>query len=260
MPSPGKRVAAAAVLLFAALTCGAQQPQTGEFTRKEVTTAIEQVKEDPNLAAERTISTLKWVKGPEDEKKKRDLSWLKWIGELFGWLTENGRFLFWGVLAVLVGLLLVYLWRLVRGWSMPERPSRITAPSFVRDLDIRPESLPADIGAAARKLWDQGEHRPALALLYRGLLSRLVHVHQVPIKDSTTEGDCLALASTHLKDEERKAYVSSLVKLWQRAVYGGEDVPTESVHALCTGFARSLDLPEVAPAPPGGAAATGARA
>jgi uncharacterized protein DUF4129 len=258
--SRSRRVAAAAVLLFAALTCSAQQAPTGEFTRKEVTTAIEEIKKDPNLARERTISTLKWVKSREDEQKKRDLSWLKWLGELFGWLTENGRFLFWGVLAVLVGLLLVYLWRLVRGWSMPERSSRISAPSFVRDLDIRPESLPAQIGAAARQLWDQGEHRPALALLYRGLLSRLVHVHQVPIKDSSTEGDCLALANRHLKDEERKAYVSSLVTLWQRAVYGGEDVPTESVHALCAGFAGALDRPEVAPAPPDATANAGARA
>ena len=138
---------------------------------------------------------------------------------------------------------------------MPERSGRITAPSFVRDLDIRPESLPADIGAAARQLWDSGEHRPALALLYRGLLSRLVHVHMVPIKDSSTEGDCLALANRHLKDEERKVYVASLVRLWQRAVDGGEDDPTESVHALCDGFARSLDQPEVAAAPPGAAAA-----
>ena len=97
------------------------------------------------------------------------------------------------------------------------------------------------------------------ALLYRGLLSRLVHVHLVPIRDSSTEGDCLSLASRHLKDEERKTYVASLVRLWQRAVYGGEQVPTESVLALCDGFARALDQPEGAAAPPGMAAA-GARA
>jgi hypothetical protein len=155
-------------------------------------------------------------------------------------------------------MLLVYLVRVARNWSSPIKSGRIDAPSFVRDLDIRPESLPNDIGGAARQLWDSGEHRAALALLYRGLLSRLVHVHRVPIKDSSTEGDCLALASAHLKDEERKVYVASLVRLWQRAVYGGEDVSTESVYALCAGFAGALDQPEVAAAPPG--AAVGARA
>ncbi len=127
---------------------------------------------------------------------------------------------------------------------MPERPRRLDVPSFVRDLDIRPESLPDDIGAAARQLWDSGDHRAALSLLYRGLLSRLAHVHGVPIKDSTTEGDCLALAAQHLFDESRKTYVAQLVRLWQRAVYGGERVADESVHALCEGFARALDDPE----------------
>ena len=42
------------------------------------------------------------------------------------------------------------------------------APSHVRDLDIRPESLPDDVGAAALALWQRGEQRAALALLYRG--------------------------------------------------------------------------------------------
>jgi hypothetical protein len=244
-----------AVLLLAAFTCGAQESPTGAFTRAEVDKAIVELKKDPNLARERSIRTLKWVETPEDKKKKNDRKLFGWIGDLFGWITQGGRVLFWGVLAVLAGMLLVYLVRLARAWSNPAKSSRIDAPSFVRDLDIRPESLPANIGAAARQLWDSGEHRAALALLYRGLLSRLVHVHRVPIKDSSTEGDCLGLANRHLKDEERKVYVASLVRLWQRAVYGGETVATEAVYALCDGFARALDQPEVTGAAPGAAAA-----
>jgi hypothetical protein len=256
----GSWVAAAVALLLCAapaISAESSNPE-GAFTRKEVKTAFEEIRKDPNLARDRTLRTLKWADDKE-AKKPPDMSWLKWLGELFAWMTQNARVLFWLVLAGLVGLLLVYLWRLVRNWSLPERSTRINAPSFVRDLDIRPESLPADIGAAARQLWDSGEQRSALALLYRGLLSRLVHVHKVPIKDSSTEGDCLALANRHLRDEERKAYVASLVRLCQRAVYGGESVPTESVYALCEGFARSLDQPEVAAVAPG-AAVAGARA
>lgn len=255
MRSRSKRLAVTAVLLLAALSCGAQESPTGVFTRTEVDKAIVEVRKDPNLASEREMRTLKWVKTEQQQKKKRDLSWLAWIAELFAWIGQGGRFLFWGVLGVLAALLLIYLYRLSRNWSSIGGSARIVAPSFVRDLDIRPESLPADIGAAARQLWDSGEHRAALALLYRGLLSRLVHVHGVPIKDSSTEGDCLALANRHFKDEEHKAYVASLVRLWQRAVYGGESVATESVYTLCDGFARALDQPEVAAAPPGAAAA-----
>jgi hypothetical protein len=257
--SCSKRVTTTALLLFvAALACGAEPVPTGAFTEKEIKAAVEALQKDPNLAREHTVSILKWVRSEQDKKKKSDMGWLKWLGEMLGWMTQNARFLFWVVLSVLIGLLRVYLWRLARNWSMPERSTRIDAPSFVRDLDIRPESLPTEIGAAARQLWDSGEQRSALALLYRGLLSRLVHVHQVPIRDSTTEGDCLTLANRYLKDGERRAYVSDLLRLWQRAVYGGENVPAESVHALCDGFARALDQPEMAAAPD--VAAAGARA
>jgi hypothetical protein len=249
-----KLVAAAAAVLFATFAIAAERVPTGDFTHEQVTQAVGEVKKDPNLAG-RTIRTLRWA----NQKRPTEAGSLRWLRDMMAWIGQGGRFLFWIVLAFLVGVLLVYLWRLVRNWSPPERSKRIDAPSFVRDLDIRPESLPADIGAAARQLWDSGEHRSALALLYRGLLSRLVHVHHVPIKDSSTEGDCLALAHLHLKDEERRTYVASLVRLWQRAVYGGENVQTESVHALCDGFAHALDQPEVtesaAGASPAGAGA-----
>jgi hypothetical protein len=126
-------------------------------------------------------------------------------------------------------------------------------PTHVRDLDIRPESLPVDIGAAARTLWSRGEHRAALALLYRGLLSRLAHVHQVPVKDSSTEGDCLALAVTHLTID-RSEYTSRLIRVWQRAVYGGVNAETSAVYALCDGFAPALDPAPDAGTAPGGTA------
>ena len=114
------------------------------------------------------------------------------------------------------------------------------APSYVRDLDIRPESLPGDIGIAARALWDRGEHRAALALLYRGMLSRFAHVHSIPIRDSSTEGDCLALAATHLT-QGRREYASSLVLVWQQFVYGGQNTQAATVYVLCDGFGSALD-------------------
>jgi hypothetical protein len=102
--------------------------------------------------------------------------------------------------------------------------------------------LPDDVGAAAAALWTSGEHRAALALLYRGLLSRLVHVHGVPIRDSSTEGDCLALAAPRVS-AARNSYAARLVRVWQGAVYGTEHPSSETVLALCGEFARVLDVP-----------------
>ena len=97
-------------------------------------------------------------------------------------------------------------------------------------------AFPRTSARAARVLWDRGEHRAALALLYRGMLSRLAHVHRIPIRDSSTEGDCLALAASHLT-EGRGEYASRLVRVWQRFVYGGQDTQAATVHVLCDDFA-----------------------
>jgi hypothetical protein len=247
--SAGKalRAVCAAVVLAGSMPALAQNGERAEITEREITAALEVVRQDPNLSVERKVRTLRWIEGDSPKKKPKSPGWLKWLGELFGWFAQNGRFLFWGVLVVLAVMLVIYLTRMAAGWKMPQRSRSIAIPDFVRDLDIRPESLPDDIGAAARQLWDAGEHRAALSLLYRGLLSRLVHVHGVPIKDSTTEGDCLTLANQHLFDEMRKGYVGKLVRVWQRAVYGGEHVASELVHELCDEFARALNDPERAP-------------
>jgi hypothetical protein len=118
-------------------------------------------------------------------------------------------------------------------------------PTHVQDLDIRPETLPDDVGLAARQLWDQGDHRAALALLYRGLLSRLAHVHQLPIRDSSTEGDCLALAARI--GARGAAYSERLITTWQACVYGSAATQTFIVHGLCDEFSLSLDRLSASP-------------
>jgi hypothetical protein len=242
-------LALSAMLAFAAHGAIAEQLPVAAGkapTAAQVDEALAVVKADPNLATERTMKTLKWAGKPK-QSSGRWPAWLEgffrlfgWIGALFGWIAQSGRVLMWIIAAVLAALLLIYIARVVRRRGLPATAGKFVAPSHVRDLDIRPESLPDDIGGTARGLWDRGEQRAALALLYRGLLSRLVHVHEVPIRDSSTEGDCLALAKPRVSDEIY-LYASGLVRVWLRAVYGGEEVDTNQVHALCEGFAVTLD-------------------
>ena len=236
---------AIAAVLTAALSVGAAAVQQESARPKgprpgqaEITRALETVKADPNLATERTIKTLRWR--ASSAKPWSPPGWLKWIAGLFRWLDQSARLLVWGAAVALAVLLVVYIVRMVRRHGVPRREERFVAPTHVRDLDIRPESLPDNIGIAARVLWDRGEHRAALALLYRGMLSRLAHVHRVPIRDSTTEGDCLALAASHLTQGGRE-YASRLVRVWQRFVYAGQDTQPATVYVLCDDFASALD-------------------
>ena len=237
--------------VLAAAPLRAAPPPAGEVpSTEQIAAAVKAIRQDPNLGAPRTERTLRWVNS-RPRKVRHGAAWLEWIFGLFGWFAKTSRFLFWGAVAVLAGFLAIFLVRLVRERRTPGASAdRFTAPTHVRDLDIRPESLPDDIGAAARQLWQAGQRRAALALLYRGLISRLVHVYGVPIRGSSTEGECLALAARRL-DESPQRYASRLVRIWQLAVYGGHEPASDAIFALCDEFAGAL--PSRMPAGAGGA-------
>jgi hypothetical protein len=223
-------------------TPATEASQSGQPTRAEVAAAVAKLKADPNLGA--PTSTRKLVRNSQAEAAvaKESPSWLQWIGAAFAWLAGTARALLWVGAILLAGVLGLYIKRFLQSRGERSVPLRFSTPTHVRDLDIRPESLPDDIGGAALELWERGEHRAALALLYRGLLSRLAHVHSVPIRDSSTEGDCLTLAAAHLP-AARSAYMGRLIRIWQRAVYGSVEPSAEEFHALCAGFAAAADAP-----------------
>jgi hypothetical protein len=107
-------------------------------------------------------------------------------------------------------------------------------------MDIRPESLPDDIGTAALALAEAGKTREALSLLYRGALSRAVHRFGVSIGESYTEGEALRAVGARL-DTARVSYFTDLVGIWRRAVYAGERMTADRVRPLCRGFRAALD-------------------
>lgn len=234
------RLALLLLLALAAPVSQAAEP----LSEPEVTRAIEKMKADPDLATETTVRRLTWKSTLDAEKKpereSRNWQWLEWLFDLFRWIGETSQMLAWLLIGAFVAALAVLIYRLVRSRHSEGTAARFMAPTHVQDLDIRPESLPDDVGAAARQLWDRGEHRAALALLYRALLSRLAHVYQVPIRDSSTEGDCLRLAGRVLP-AQRLEYATRLVRTWQRAIYGGLHIEDSVVHELCAGFDQYLE-------------------
>jgi hypothetical protein len=225
---------AACVLLMATPAWPAEEP----FTQAEIARAIDSVKADPELGTEEKRKRLVW-KEPKAARAPVSSSWWQGIADFFGWVAQLSQMLMWLLIAALLASLALVLWRLL-GKARPVPGLRQDlAPTHVRDLDIRPESLPVDIGAAARRLWEAGEQRAALALLYRGLLSRLAHTFAVPVVDSSTEGDCLALA-TRVLDARRLEFVAQLIRTWQTAIYAGRPIEDELVFELCASFDRHL--------------------
>lgn len=242
-------VVAIGVALSIASVALAAEPTRTTLNATSVEQAASAVRADPNLGGVKKERT--WQFRKTDREADPPSPGLPWLIELARWLAASGRVLVWvlGAIALAIVVVAARRWLAVHGDAIGTRGARL--PSHVRELDIRPESLPTDIGAAVRELWLAGERRAALSLLYRGALSRLVHSYAVAIGDASTEGDCVRLARASLP-APRGDFVTALVEAWQLAVYGGRPLATEHVLRLCADFDRLL--PAVAAEPAGGEA------
>jgi len=117
------RVLTAALLLVTATPLWAAGPPAPD--RAEVKRALEKVKADPNLAPERTVRTLRWVN--QSDPPAQPSGSLEWLTQLINWFAQSARMVVWVAVALLVGLLVIFV--------LPPGPGTLTQPA------IDPEDL-----------------------------------------------------------------------------------------------------------------------
>ena len=121
-------------------------------------------------------------------------------------------------------------------WVRGIQPApRYQPPAQLFGLDIRPESLPDNVAEAAYQLWQSGDARGALSLLYRGALSRLAQQENVSLKASDTEGDCLRVVQ-HTQAPSISGYYAQLTSAWQAVAYAGRAPQAAEGEALCHAY------------------------
>jgi hypothetical protein len=99
-------------------------------------------------------------------------------------------------------------------------------------MEVSPETLPVDIPAAAMVLWRQGRHHEALALLYRGAISRIIESASVDIHESDTEGDCLRRVE-ETGTAAQPEYFRGITRAWMSLAYARRAPDEAEVEALC---------------------------
>jgi hypothetical protein len=189
---------------------------------------IREVLQQPQFEEFETQIVIEPLRKPEKEKPRPSdtglASFLQFIAEVLR-----------GVVWVLLGAVLLYAlyWILRRlNWIRPAEPTW-TPPSTLFGLDVRPESLPEDVAAAAAQLARSGNAVGALSLLYRGALVALLHRDQIELAGGDTEVDCLT------KTRERVAaptyaYLARLLAAWQAAAYAHRMPPLPEVEQLAS--------------------------
>ncbi len=185
---------------------------------------------------------------PEAEKPPVNFDFLSKLARV---LSELVRIAAWIAAVLVAGWLLYWISQRLGWFRRSGGPKTQWRPEVMFGLDLRPESLPADIAAAARERLAAADLRAAMSLLYRGALAGLVSERHLILRASDTEGDCARRVATTVP-APLAGFFDRLVQAWGQIAYARR-LP-EPAHA-----ARMIDEWELhfGPARP---AATGALA
>jgi hypothetical protein len=206
---------------------------------------IEKVLADADFGGSREVTRWKPKDPPEKEEKDSDddspnFDWLTKVGRFFGEVIEV---IGWAIAAVAIIALGVYLFRnaapireTIDGWRT--RRHRVQMPSAVAGLELEADALPLDIEAGARALWQEGNPRAAMSMLYRGAIVALLR-NGMWLPESATEGDILRRASQRLAQEAFTG-LQQLVFAWQRLAYAHRGPGAEEFEALCVSYQKHL--------------------
>lgn len=155
------------------------------------------------------------------------------LGGLGGALAQGVEILLWVLGAFLLLFLGMALLRLGESASAPTAAPRRELPTELLGLDVRPESLPDDVPAAARGLLDRGDRIGALSLLYRGALVRLMRTHELELEAGATEADCLRAVRAA---GGPAGWFEGLTRAWQAEAYAHRPQPDEAIAGLIDGW------------------------
>jgi hypothetical protein len=205
---------------------------------------ISKVLADPEFGHEEQVSALRYVgpkmKPDEDNKKKMDLEWLRVLVQM---ISNGARAIAWAVAIIAVLILLYHGARYIRMKGLGLGPRE--RPQFLFGLDVRPESLPGDVAAAARAAIDAGKLREALSLLYRASLVRLMD-EGLEFLQGDTEGDCVRTVKRGIASG-RARYFMQLVEAWQLIAYAHRSLARDAALALVDGWPAAFPAQSAEP-------------
>ncbi len=212
--------------------------EAAEIDRERAAETIRQVLADDDFG--KWTEQAFWKYAGDKDQESGGISWLiDLVLEFLEGFARGIAAVSEGILWVGGGLLLALLvHRLIknRDWLQKTeagRSGRGGSPAALFGMALEPESLPDDVAAEVNRLLKAGQFRPALSLLYRGALVRLVHDHRLEIPGSATEGECLRLVREE-RPEQESALFERLTLHWVRLAYAHLPPSEEALRALCS--------------------------
>jgi hypothetical protein len=215
-----RRLAARAAPVIVLLVIGSL-PLAGYAQQKDPRKEIAEVLKAPEFGHEREV--MRWIpRGSDAKPTVPDFTFAAWIAKLV-------QYVMWALVVVALAYLLWWIVRTLPRLGREPPAEAYQAPASLFGMELAPDTLPDDVPAAAIRMLREGKPRQALALLYRGSLSRLVHERGVELHASHTELEVLALAPS--------AYLRQLIDAWRACAYAERVPAPQAIETLAQGYA-----------------------
>ncbi len=194
---------------------------------------INKVISDPVFGSEKDVMEWRYTGAAvaDTKEKPEDSSWIESVKDFIEFLSKALRILVWIGGVLLMAALVYFSYRYRHTW-MGTLGIRSAPPSFLFGLDVRPQSLPDDVVAAALQELAKGNAIGTLSLLYRAALVSLIHRSQLDFHAGHTEDDCLRLVRNAV-DAGCSGYFAELLAAWKLTAYAHEVPPSPVLEALC---------------------------
>jgi len=198
--------------------------------------ALAEMLREPELQVCEVQQRWQWRENDAPEPPPEPRFHLNGLAQWFAVIVETLLWVGFGLVIVIVG------------WWMVRRGPRALA--RVRQRAVRPPALPlqgrsetpappaADLADQAWQLWNAGQSREALRLLYQGSLAGLATHYRLPTPTSATEDDCLRLVAIHLADPDLRDFFRRLTHAWQTAAYAHRPPDAVIAQTLCQQWPR----------------------
>ena len=161
-------------------------------------------------------------------------------------LAQWLELMLWIIVAAVVIVLLWWFYKRFdpNALRLPGKESAAAAPIIIQGQEITPESFDQNAAQQALSLWQSGQQRAALSLLYRATLAGLLRYQQIDFGRSTTELECLQKASQQLGDSPLVNLLKQVTHSWQMIAYAHRQPADEQMEALCQQWLACFQQPQ----------------
>lgn len=240
----------AGVEVSAAVAPAVEQPRTElniqseQSDRDHTRRQISGILSDPLFGQEEIRNKWRYI-GEEEKRERADSLNLEWLKRLVQIIAAIGEGVLWFIAALLIAWI-IYLypkWSVWFGLINRKSHRHYRPPETLFGLDVRPESLPEDIPATVWQLYQDGQPRAALSLLYRATLVHLINYHHMEFHKGTTEGECVVIVAQSRHRSSR--YFLQLTRTWKTMAYNHQPPALEEMRCLCDQWCDQLQVKSV---------------